>query len=608
MFVLMRFDPVLRSVFFIWRTGDSITGAEVDGSSYTVYGNEDIIRYSVQTNRWDKVLPDGLQAASLTWEDCMFNCIEEKLPGYIIKKQIKTISQVSKGVACIAASSGQAEDLVKCSKIIAKGIPGYSEGVDLGLCNSDCKACEASGQGCANDKCHCCVADKIRCDSDDFPYGIYDIDVIKRKECRDGMYLAEVTERICAICEKCIVGGSGAACVAQTALAAAGWLTPLPLNEGVQGAENELALISGPTVSECDECRQAKDPNEIVGPEGDLLPGQLVTYTIFFENVGEGEAFDVFIVNELGENLDLATLQLPDHAVVAAGARTIYFTVGNLAPKDQPGAKGSVTYSVRVKAGLPSGTVVTNQAVVHFPSVPEETPTNVVANTVEPLVAYPQTLEAVAGQPINIQLAGRDVSDTPLTFAIMDEPIYGTLSGAAPALVYTPAENFAGLDRLIFTVSNGTATSRQAEVSILVQPRPNDTTAPFVFWTSPEDDAQPVDSELLAGGSDPRYAPLIQIQFSEAMAPDSFTDAVVQVTGPDSQTIAVDVNYDATTYQASILLNAAPNGDTTYTVTLKRSVTDLSGNALAGDVSWPIRIGSGPTTQTGILFLPVVEK
>lgn len=35
------------------------------------------------------------------------------------------------------------------------------------------------------------------------------------------------------------------------------------------------------------------------GPEGDLLLCEVVTYEIAYENVGEGEAIDVFIANKV---------------------------------------------------------------------------------------------------------------------------------------------------------------------------------------------------------------------------------------------------------------------------------------------------------------------
>ncbi len=257
-----------------------------------------------------------------------------------------------------------------------------------------------------------------------------------------------MVERVCALCEKCINNGDQMACVGKNAFGAA---APDPLQAALQADKHVSAELDATALSsdeECDECRRAKDPNELYGPAGDLLPGQLVSYTIAYENVGQGDAFGVFIVDKLDPAFDLSTVSLPANARLSLNARTIFWDVGDLAPKGELGSTGVVTLTVRLRGDLASGTGVANQAVVHFPSVPEETPTNVVINTIQPLVAEAQTLETVGGQPVAIQLSGRDAVGTPLTFAVVEAPAFGTLSGSAPDLVYTPPAGFSGGDRL----------------------------------------------------------------------------------------------------------------------------------------------------------------
>jgi hypothetical protein len=377
----------------------------------------------------------------------------------------------------------------------------------------------------------------------------------------------------------------------------------------LQPASAELALLSSAYDQQCDECRAAKDPNEMHGPEGDLLPGQLLTYKIDYENVGAGQAYDVFIVNDLSEHFDLATLQVPDNATVSLAARTIFFEVGELAPKGQPGSTGQITYSVRLKAGLPSGTVISNQAVVHFPSVPEETPTNVVVNTVQPIVVTPLALQTAFGQPVAVKLQGQDISNMPLTFAVVDAPLYGALTGAPPNLVYQPAPGFAGPDRFTFTASNGAATSRPADVTIQVLPDANDHQSPRVLWTAPADGEWVSSSTTVAtGDGGTLYTPRLQIQFSEVMDARTVTTATLEVKAPDGRRLPVNVYYDASVDQALVLLGAEPQAGMAYTVTLKRAVTDVAGNALDADVSWTFQIGAGPTAQAGAIFLPALQK
>lgn len=56
----------------------------------------------------------------------------------------------------------------------------------------------------------------------------------------------------------------------------------------------------------------ARDPNAMYGPEGYVYPGQELTYTVEFENEGEGIAYGVYITDPLDESLDDSTLEVFD--------------------------------------------------------------------------------------------------------------------------------------------------------------------------------------------------------------------------------------------------------------------------------------------------------
>ncbi|HWS90737.1 MAG TPA: Ig-like domain-containing protein [Pyrinomonadaceae bacterium] len=60
---------------------------------------------------------------------------------------------------------------------------------------------------------------------------------------------------------------------------------------------------------------------------------------------------------------------------------------------------------------------------------------------------------------VPVTLAGTDPEGSAVTFAVVAGPAYGTLSGDAPNLVYTPAANFYGSDSFTFSVSDGVASS-----------------------------------------------------------------------------------------------------------------------------------------------------
>ncbi len=482
---LLRFQPQFE-IFYLWSANGKVVGALVDGSSYTVVRDGRAVRYDLQTNAWAPTTLGLLRAAGATisWGECVQNCIEDKLPGYIIKKKIKSLSELGKVSSCVKSAQGDDSSYLGCAKYIGKVVPGVGEGIDLGLCNSDCQQCEESGGSCSNPNCHCCSEDKYRCDSGDWIYGTFGVDVVKMKKCNItdeeegiGTYFAETVIKTCALCEKCMDNGGSPVCVAKVGnFEVLNTLATVVAMAAQQGAQDKLEVMAS-SDQECDDCRIAKDPNEMYGPDGDLLPGQLITYDVAYENIGEGTAFGVFILNKLPVDVfDLATLQINNGGSYAPGSKSISWDVGDLAPKGQPGAKGTVSYSVRLRSDLPSGAVISNQAVVHFPSVPEETPTNRLTNLIKPLVAEPQKLEVEAGKTVAVTLSGRDVVGAPLSYTIIEGPFYGTITGNPPNLQYTPAINASGLDRIRFTVSNGVATSVAADISLRILPSAADVT------------------------------------------------------------------------------------------------------------------------------------
>src|SRR5690606_7449018 len=57
-----------------------------------------------------------------------------------------------------------------------------------------------------------------------------------------------------------------------------------------------------------------------------------------------------------------------------------------------------------------------------------------------------------------------------LTFIVLTEPMYGTLSGEAPDLIYTPSSNYYGTDSFTFKVNDGELDSAPATVSLIIDP------------------------------------------------------------------------------------------------------------------------------------------
>ncbi len=83
-------------------------------------------------------------------------------------------------------------------------------------------------------------------------------------------------------------------------------------------------------------------------------------------------------------------------------------------------------------------------------------------------VAFPQSIETNEDTAIAVTLVAVDVENDPLTYAVTIGPSYGVLSGTAPNLVYTPAENYFGGDSFTFIANDGEFDSAVGTVTINV--------------------------------------------------------------------------------------------------------------------------------------------
>jgi uncharacterized repeat protein (TIGR01451 family) len=386
-------------------------------------------------------------------------------------------------------------------------------------------------------------------------------------------------------------GGQDTRCVA------AGGCRPCSLSStqaSSAGGQSICAVAAaGGAAASCggDRIRVARDPNAKYGPEGDLIPGQLISYTITYENEGAGRAYGVYITDQLDEDLDVGTLTIQGTGTYQASSRMIVWDVGELGPKGALDSKGQVSFTIRLKTLLPGGTAITNEAVVYFPNVPEKTPTGMVVNTVQPVAAVPQNVETPYGQPVAITLVGHDVGGASLTYTVTVPPLHGELGGVAPTLTYTPATNFSGGDRLTFQVSNGVSDSRPADVLITVQPSASDTIAPTVTWVEPANGATDIPVATLPFASDATsslYRPGVAIVFSETMSRTTVnTDTLQLVSGGGA--VPITVTYDSALNMATVYPQEALQSDTTYTITVTTGAQDQAGNGLATVHQWSFR-------------------
>ena len=111
------------------------------------------------------------------------------------------------------------------------------------------------------------------------------------------------------------------------------------------------------------------------------LDTKYLNYTIRFENMGNFSAKDIFILDEMDENLDLNTLQLVEasHDVQLSqieidGKTTLKFAFNDIyldyTANDSLASQGYVKYVIQPKEGIALNTIVENTASIYFDQNP----------------------------------------------------------------------------------------------------------------------------------------------------------------------------------------------------------------------------------------------
>ncbi len=186
-----------------------------------------------------------------------------------------------------------------------------------------------------------------------------------------------------------------------------GWLAGA--NKDVNPADNQSVLNQNITCS--------YDPNDMLvdpagcGPEGYIPPGQPLTYTVKFQNTGNGPASLVIVSNTLDSNLDPTTVQ-----VLGSSAPNVFQVQGNqlvwtfpniyLPPQseDDLGSQGYVKYQVSPLASAPAGAVITNNAQIYFDlnaPVMTVTATNTIIDAPAPVASFSVTPAVGSGGQTN---------------------------------------------------------------------------------------------------------------------------------------------------------------------------------------------------------------
>ncbi|MEI8279718.1 MAG: T9SS type A sorting domain-containing protein [Bacteroidota bacterium] len=169
---------------------------------------------------------------------------------------------------------------------------------------------------------------------------------------------------------------------------------------------------ANPTNNACvriDTVTSSFDPNEMqVSPEGTILAGTQLTYTIGFENTGNDTAQNIYVLDTLSNYLDIHSL-----AMVASSNNVIISKTWNgtnwVLKLDFPNIKlldsshhnqcnGMVVFTIKTKTGLAAGTVIPNSAGIYFDDNPVVL-TNTVYNTI---VVFANTVKDITNSITNI--------------------------------------------------------------------------------------------------------------------------------------------------------------------------------------------------------------
>ena len=124
-------------------------------------------------------------------------------------------------------------------------------------------------------------------------------------------------------------------------------------------------------------------------------------------------------------------------------------------------------------------------------------------------------------------------------------------------------------------------------VDVVYNSGPPDTTPPTVVSVAPVDGATDVSLAISATAT-----------FSEAMNGATIAASTMVLRDPSNAIVTSTVSYNGSTHVATLTPTTTLTASTTYTASITGGaggVTDLAGNALAGDIVWSFTTGAGPT-------------
>ncbi len=206
--------------------------------------------------------------------------------------------------------------------------------------------------------------------------------------------------------------------------------------------------------------------------------------------------------------------------------------------------------------------------------------------------AQGQSITTSEDTQLQIMLNGSDIDNNELTFEIVSSPSNGELVGTAPNLTYVPNDDFYGIDRFTFIVSDGELSSEPATIQITVggendAPIANDGTLELDEDTTKSVELTAVDLE-----SDELTFTLISNPSNGVLTGDapnlSYTPSQ-NFNGSDSFTFSVS-DGELTSNTATVSINVMPVNDAPETFSSSVATSEdtavavtLSGADIDGD-------------------------